>query len=255
MRKTATLPLLNLLTFVLMVVLNGLANALPINGQTTGEISDSFAVYFVPAGYVFSIWGLIYLGLLAFAIYQLLPAQRNNARLGRIGYWFAIGSLANSAWILLWHYEFFPLTLVVMLVLLVSLIAIYLRLNIGRVQVPSVEKWLVHVPFGIYLGWITVATVANATALLEYWKWGGWGLGPATWAVIMLSIAAALGAAMSLTRGDVAYVLVLVWAFVGIAVKHWATPLVGWTAALLALLLVLTLVAGVPRARRRSASV
>jgi len=255
MRKTGFLPLLNLLTFVLMVVLNGLANALPINGQATGEISDRFAVYFVPAGYVFSIWGLIYLGLLAFAIYQLLPAQRNNARLGRIGYWFAISSLANSAWILLWHYEFFPLTLAVMLVLLVSLIAIYLRLNIGRAPVPSVGKWFVDVPFSIYLGWITVATVANATALLEYWKWSGWGIGPAAWAVIMLVIAAALGAAMSFARGDVAYVLVLMWAFVGIAVKHWATPPVAWTALLMVLLLVLTLVVGLPRVRRRRVAV
>ena len=124
-----------------------MANALPLNGQSTGEISDRFQVYFVPAGYVFSIWGLIYLGLGAFAVYQALPAQREDPRLRRIGYLFALSCLANVAWLFLWHYEQFALTVVAMLPLLLSLIAIYLRLEIGRVRVPAIEEWLVRVPF------------------------------------------------------------------------------------------------------------
>jgi hypothetical protein len=236
MKKVGLREVLNLLAFLGTVTVNGLANALPINGQTTGEISDRFQVYFVPAGYVFSIWGLIYLGLLGFVVYQLLPAQRNNQRLGRIGYWFVLSCLANGIWILLWHYEFFALTVVVMLILLISLIAIYLRLDIRRVQVTTAEKWLVDIPFSIYLGWITVATVANVTTLLSYWSWSGWGIGAQVWAVIMLVIATALAAAMSLTRRDIAYALVIVWAFVGIAVKQGGTPLVAWSAALLAVM-------------------
>lgn len=125
---------------VLMIVVNALANALPINGQNTGEISDRFDVYFTPAGYVFSIWGLIYLGLIAYAVYQALPAQRENPRLRRIGWWVVIGSLANTAWIFLWHYEVFPLTLPVMLVLLLTLIVIYLSLGINRVKVSTAER-------------------------------------------------------------------------------------------------------------------
>ena len=110
------------------MVVNGLANALPLNGQTTGEISARFRVYFVPAGYVFSIWGLIYVGLILYTIYQALPAQREEPRLRSTGYLFALSCLANVAWLILWHYEYFLLTLVAMGALLLLLIAIYLSL-------------------------------------------------------------------------------------------------------------------------------
>ena len=224
MNKDRTRQLVNVIVTVITVAINALANALPINGQNTGEISDRFQVYFVPAGYVFSIWGVIYLGLLAFAIYQALPAQRSNPHLRRIGYLYALSGVMNSLWILLWHYELFPLTLVVMLVLLGSLIAIYLRLGIGPVQVSAAVRWLVHIPFSIYLGWITVATIANATALLNYWGWNGAPLSPEAWAVIMLVAAAVIAAAVGITRGDIAYIAIIVWAFVGIAVKHSGYP-------------------------------
>jgi benzodiazapine receptor len=226
MRTDTLRQVIVILAVVATVVLNGLANALPLNGLTTGEISDRFQVYFVPAGYVFSIWGLIYLALGAYAVYQALPAQRENPRLRRIGYLFVLSCLANVAWLFLWHYERFVWTVIAMLGLLLSLIAIYLRLGIGRTQVPPAERWLIRVPFSIYLGWVTVATVANITSLLDYLNWSGWGIQPAVWAVIMLIVGAAIASAVGLTRGDVAYMLVIVWAFVGIAVKHVATPLV-----------------------------
>jgi len=251
-KKDVVRQAVNLLATVVTIAINGLANALPINGQTTGEISDRFRVYFVPAGYVFSIWGLIYLALLAFAVYQALPARRENPYLRRIGYLFALSCAANSAWIFLWHYEFFELTLVAMFVLLLSLIAIYLRLDIGRARVSTTEKWLVHVPFSIYLGWITVATIANVTAVLYYLGWDGWGIRPEMWAVIMLVVGAGIASAVSLSRGDVAYVLVIVWAFVGIAVKHAGTPPVALTAGLMALIMALTLLIGVPRSKQHA---
>ena len=128
---------------VILVTLfvNGLANALPLNGLNTGQISDRFNVYFVPAGYVFSIWGVIYLGLIAFAIFQGLPSQRENPRLRATGWWVALGGLANSIWIFLWHYEQFPLTIIAMLILLATLIVTYLRLEIGRTTVSRAETW------------------------------------------------------------------------------------------------------------------
>jgi hypothetical protein len=227
------------------IVVNGLATGLPLNGQTTGEISDSFEVFFVPAGYVFSIWGLIYLGLIAYAVYQALPAQADNQGLRRIGVPFTISSLANMAWIFLWHYEQFPLTLVAMLTLLISLIVIYLRLDIGRAEVSTAERWSVHVPFSIYLGWITVATIANVTSLLDYLNWSGWGISPEVWAVIMLIAGLAIALAMSLTRGDIAYLLVLIWAFIGIAMKHQGTALVAPAAWITSGLVLVVLVAGV----------
>jgi hypothetical protein len=251
MKKDTVRQILVIVATIATIVVNGLATSLPLNGLTTGEISDRFEVYFVPAGYVFSIWGLIYLWLIAYSIYQALPAQRENPRLRKTGYLYVLSAVANMAWIFLWHYEVFPLTLVVMLGLLGTLIAIYLRLGIGETPVPAAEKWLVRVAFSVYLGWITVATIANATSLLDYLGWGGWGIPPQIWAVIMLVAGAAIASAVSLTRGDIAYVAVIVWAFAGIANKHAATPLVATTAWIMAALVALTLLVGVPRARRR----
>lgn len=236
------------------IVLNSLANILPFNNLTTGEISDRFQVYFVPAGYVFSIWGLIYLLLIGFAVYQALPSQRTNPLLRRIGYLFVLSCVANVVWLFLWHYEQFVFTLIAMFALLLLLISIYLILGIGRRRVGIAALFLLHVPFSVYLGWITVAAVANVTSVLDYVKWDGWGISPEVWAVIMLVIAAAIASLVSITRGDIAYVAVIVWAFVGIAVKHSATPIVAIPASALAAVVALTLVAGIPRRRRRPQS-
>ncbi len=236
------------------IVVNTLANALPLNGLQTGEISDRFPIFFVPAGYVFSIWGVIYLGLLAYAVYQALPSQRDNARLRDIAAPFLVASAANIAWIFLWHYERFPATLVAMAALLLSLIVVYLRLGTGRVRVSTAERWAVRVPFSIYLGWITVATVANVTQVLYYIRWDGWGIGPQAWTAIMLAVAVVLAVLMALTRRDVAYLGVLVWAFIGIALKHAATPTVAFSAwaatALVALLILVSVVMTLRRASR-----
>jgi len=232
--KDTVRQVLNVLAVLATVVINALANALPLNGQTTGEISDRFQVYFVPAGYVFSIWGLIYLGLIAFAVYQALPAQRENPLLCRIGYLFALSCVANIAWLFLWHYEQFSLTLVAMFALLLLLIAIYLRAGIGHARVSLADKWCIHIPFSLYLGWITVATIANVTAVLYYLRWSGWGISPEAWAIIMLIVGAGVSSAVSLTRADVTYTLVIIWAFTGIAVKHAGTPPVAITAWVMA---------------------
>jgi benzodiazapine receptor len=250
MKKDTLRQVVNVLAVVATIAINGLANALPLNGLTTGEISDRFQVYFVPAGYVFSIWGLIYLALIAFAVYQALPAQRENPRLRRVGTLFALSCLANVAWLFLWHYEVFPLTPVAMVTLLLSLIAIYLRLEIGRAHVSAAERWLAHVPFSIYLGWVTVATIANVTSVLDYANWDGWGIGPEAWTVIMLVAGTGIATAVGLTRGDVAYMLVIVWAFVGIAVKHAGTPVVTIAAWVTAAVVTVMLVVGAVRQQK-----
>jgi hypothetical protein len=208
------------------IVVNALANILPINGLNTGQISDRFQVYFVPAGYVFSIWGLIYLGLVAYMIYQALPAQRENPRLRSTGWWIVLSGVANSAWIFLWHYEQFPWTLPVMLVILASLISTFLRLGIGKTKVSAAETWVVRVPFSIYLGWITVATVANATSLLDYLKWSGFGIAPEIWMGIVLVAVLAIAVLMNFTRRNLAYTAVILWALAGISVKHAAVAAV-----------------------------
>jgi hypothetical protein len=235
-----------IMTILATIVVNALANALPINGQNTGQISDRFHVYFVPAGYVFSIWGLIYLGLIAFAIFQALPSQRDNPRLRKTGWWIALGGLANLTWIFLWHYEQFPLTVIAMLVLLGTLIITYLGLDIGRSKVSAAEKWTARLPFSIYLGWITVATVANITSLLDYLKWDRFGIAPEIWMGIVLAAVLVITVLMNFSRRDVAYTAVILWALAGISVKFSGVPAVAiptWiTFGLVAITLVLAFI-------------
>jgi hypothetical protein len=208
-----------ILTILATITINILANALPINGLNTGQISDNFHVYFVPAGYVFSIWGIIYIGLIAYAVYQALPAQRLNPRLQATGWWVVLGGLANSMWIFLWHYQQFVATLGAMLILLATLIAVYLRLGIGRTKVTTGETWAVRVPFSIYLGWITVATVANISDVLDFVGWNQFGISDAAWMVIILGAVLVIAGLMNFLRRDVAYAGVLLWALAGIAAK------------------------------------
>lgn len=240
----------NVLAVIATIVMNILASALPLNGQTTGAISDRFQVFFVPAGYVFSIWGVIYLGLIAYSIYQSRPAQRENDRLRAIDGAFVLSCVANVAWLFFWHYEQFVLTVPVMLALLACLIYIYLRLDIGRATVPAGERWFVHVPFSIYLGWITVATIANITATLDSVRWDGWGASPELWTVILLVAGVAIAGLMAATRRDVAYLLVLVWAYVGIAIKQAGAPLVANSAWISAAVIVVAVVVATWLARR-----
>jgi hypothetical protein len=242
MRKLKSNQIVTILVTLLTITVNVLANALPLNGQYTGEISDRFDIYFVPAGYVFSIWGLIYLGLLAFTIYQALPAQKDDKLLRKIypAYW--IGSLANIVWLFLWHYNIFSLTLLAMLTILASLLYIYVQVSKESTNLDRNQKWLVKLPFSIYLGWISVATIANVTQVLFFFNWGGWGISPAIWAVIMLAIATVLGVLMLWREYDIAYSLVLVWAFVGIANSQAHTPLVANTAWTVSSLLVIAMI-------------
>jgi translocator protein len=243
-----------ILAVIATITINILANALPLNGQNTGEISDRYPTFFVPAGYVFAIWGIIYLGLIGYALFQALPSQRVNPRLADITTPFVVGSLANIAWIFLWHYDRLNLTLVAMFILLVTLIIIYLQLRPTGLAVSTGEKWLVRLPFSIYLAWISVATIANVSNVLYDLDWSGFGLSGEVWAVIMLLVATAVTAVMLLQRGDLAFAAVIVWSFIGIYAKQSPrSDLVGYTAAVLALLVVVLALVQLVWLRPRSA--
>ncbi len=210
----------NILSFILTIVMNSLANILPLNGKTTAELSDSFPNLFVPAGYVFSIWGLIYILLAIFTIFQAVPKYSDEYIIKRVSILFIISNLANSAWIIFWHYERLFESLIVMLILLASLILIYIRLEIGLDTVSRKLKITSQIPFSVYLGWITVATVANITALLVSINWDGLGINEVTWTALVITVATIIALILTFTRGDYAYALVPVWAFIGIAVKQ-----------------------------------
>ncbi|NLG28470.1 MAG: tryptophan-rich sensory protein [Chloroflexi bacterium] len=226
-----------------VLVVNGLASYLPLNGVTTADVSDAFQVLFVPEGYVFSVWGIIYIGLLAYTIYQALPRKADDPDMRATGWIYIVSCAANAAWLFAWHWSKLGLSVILMLVLLVSLLAIYLVQVIGRRSVSKGKLWCVHIPFGVYLGWITVATIANVQDWLWSMGWGAFGLGPEVWALIMLAVGTLVTALMLRTRRDIAYALVIVWAFAGIAVKQWAnSQVVAIVAAVLAVVVAVLIV-------------
>jgi hypothetical protein len=220
---------LNLLFFAGMVVMNYLANALPFNGKTTGEISDNLPNLFTPAGITFSVWGVIYLLLVIFCILQFTTHAKEIAI--NAGWIFALSCVFNAAWLLAWHYEKLPLSLLIMVGLLLCLI--YLN-----VQVEGLPHGLVKAAFGIYLGWICIATIANVTAVLVSINWNGFGISPVIWTIVMIA-AGTLIVTLTLLRLNNPYIgIAVVWAFLGIIIKRQNDYMLIAIVALLAILVV-----------------
>ena len=229
-------PLVGLVGLVATVTVNGLANALPLNGQMTGDIINRDPVYFLPANWAFSIWGLIYLALTAYVAYSLLPAGRRNPRVQRLGPPFVLSCLANCVWLFCWHWEQFPLSTVAMAVLLLSLIACY-TIAWGRTTPATpAERLLLRATFSLYLGWVSVATIANVTVTLDRAGWSGGGLAPEAWAALLVLVGGVLAALLGLTRSDPVYPAVFVWAFVALAVRQREVALLATTATAVALI-------------------
>jgi hypothetical protein len=221
--ESKAFPLLkwaNVGAFLVTVLVNALASTGALNGKSTGEISDRYATLVTPAGYVFAVWSVIYILLAVFVVFQALPSQRGKAFQREVGVLFVLGSVFNVVWIFLWQYEFITLSVLPMFALLATLVATYLRLNIGKSNVLMKEKLSVHLPFSVYLGWITIASIADVAASLVSVNWDGFGLSDVTWAIVVIVVALATTSLVVFTRRDVAYGLVIMWALVGIAVKQ-----------------------------------
>ncbi len=211
------------ITYIAMVVVNFLANSLPINNRSTGVISDAYPNLFAPAGPAFSIWGLIYLLLAGYVIFQFFPFQkdpdsRKEEILKKVNILFIVSSLANISWIFAWHYDFIGFSVMIMAVLLVSLIKIadILRLE----QYTLLEKIFVSTPFSVYFGWITVATIANITVFLVSIQWDGFGISDFIWTSIILLVGAFIGIVRMYKDKNIAYGMVLIWAYSWILFKH-----------------------------------
>lgn len=211
----------NIVAFVLTLLVNGLAGSTTIlGGKNTAQISNANPTLITPAGYVFSIWGIIYILLGIFTVFQVLPSERGKDFQKRIGWLFVLSSLLNITWLFLWQFEYLSLSVVLMFLLLATLILIYIRLNIGKARVPLREKLAVHLPFSVYLGWITIASIANMATTLVSVNWDGFGINQETWAILVLVIALLITLLVTATRRDVAYGLVVIWALLGIAVNQ-----------------------------------
>lgn len=219
-----TIPILNIFSLLAVIFVNALANALPINGYNTGELSAMYPNLFVPAGFTFSIWGIIYLVLIVWAIYFLLPNQRKQSRyqIHGVGKWFILSSFGNIAWIFAWHYKYIELSLILMLVILFSLINAYKSLTPGK------SNWIEVVPYSVYLGWISVATIANTTAFLVHHGVTG-GESAAMISSILIMVAFILGLLFILKKGDIFFGLIILWAIFGIFKNQVQDPIVQTT--------------------------
>ncbi len=239
MNRFSTLQLANIGAFIVTLVINFFSQSASAFGlelfpNTVAELGESRAIFFLPAGYVFAIWGIIYLGMAAFIVYQGRPSQRENPLIARVGWWFVLSCVGNSVWLILFLNNQVVASTAAILLLFVSLLAIYLRVGIGRTAVNSTVRWSVHIPFSIYLGWVSVATVANIAAALyvsgSVTSFAG--ITADVWAVILMLIATGLALAMLFTRNDIAYALVIVWAVLGIYVRPFDTAVFEALAAL-----------------------
>jgi hypothetical protein len=236
----------NIIAFVIMLVMNYLANALPLNHRTTGEISNSFPNLFVPAGITFSIWGVIYILLLAFCIIQFRAG--NESVISLIGWLFAVTCLLNASWIVFWHYGKLPLSLFTMIALLVILILI-------NTWISSLPFGLIKISFGIYLGWICIATIANVTALLVHYDWRGWGISEEHWTIIMILTGLVISSLTVINLKNPFVALSVIWAFTGIIIKrHYDYRSIVITAAAGIAILVIVMVYSLLRYRTAQAT-
>lgn len=251
-KNSTLLKWTNIIAFALTVLVNGLAGGTTIlGGKLTAEISDANPTLITPAGYVFSIWGVIYILLGMFVVFQALPSQKEKDYQEGIGWLFVFSSLLNIAWLFLWQFEYLGLSVVLMFLLLATLIAIYLRLKIGKSTVPLREKLAVHVPFSVYLGWITIASIANVTVTLVSVGWDGFGISQETWAFSIVIIALLITLLVVATRKDLAYGLVVVWALLGIAVKQSGNQNIVTTTEISAVVIVIALALSILISRLR----
>jgi len=243
-KHLALLNWANVLAFILTVLVNGLAGSTTIlGGKNTAQISDTYPTLITPAGYVFSIWGIIYILLGVFVVYQKFTSAKGKEFQRRIGWLFVLSCIVNIAWLFLWQFEYLGLSVILMFLLLATLIFIYLRLDIGKSNVSTTEKLAVHLPFSVYLGWITVASIANVAVTLVSVNWDGFGLDSLVWSTLVIIVALFITLIVLATRKDVAYTLVIIWALVGISVKQSENQTIVMLTQMSAVIIAITLVA------------
>jgi benzodiazapine receptor len=241
----------NILAYLVVVIVNSIAGAIGINGLQTGAISDKYATLIAPAGYVFSIWGIIYLLLLGFVAYQFSAKRKDSPFQEKIGYLFIASCIINICWLLLWHYQMIAASVILMLGLLLTLITIYTRLGIGVQKVQRNEMLLVHLPFSVYLGWITVATIANIAAALVSLGQTDLILGAVNWTILVIVVAVLITGMVLWKRRDLGYAAVLIWALVGIYVKQSALAPVAYTAIIGAAVVAIDSIMAIIRGRKK----
>lgn len=263
-KRFSNISIFATITYIIMISVNALANILPINGQTTGEVSDSYSNLFAPAAYTFSIWGLIYILLGLFTIYQLGFFRKNEIEekekmFKKIGIIFSISSIANALWIITWHYELILISLIFIFTILICLILI--NKEIRKWKLSFKDRIFIKIPFSIYFGWLTIASIANTTVFLVSINWDRFGLAENIWTIITLLIGLIISTTAIIKNNDIAYGLVIIWSYVGIYMKHisqdgWNSmyPLVIATVTISIVILIITIVYTIFKRKRRGLS-
>lgn len=220
-----TLQISNIIALVITITINYLSSSGIFKGVTVADISDKYNNYFTPAGYAFSIWGIIYLGLLAFVIYTgkslFLNEESDEGIVLKVGWWFTLSCVANSLWIVFWVNDVLWVTVLLMLFLLFCLVKIILNLNMEMDYHPIKKYLFIYWPFAIYAGWVSVALIADISAFLVKSNWDGFGLSPVLWAIIMIVIAGLVNLLMIWKRNLREFGIVGIWALIAIAVENY----------------------------------
>lgn len=219
------LQLLNVIALIITLIINGLSGTGIFNGKTVGEISDMYPNLFTPAGLTFSIWSVIYIFLIVFVIYQARDVFKTEKEdipyIEQINVYFILSCVFNSTWIIVWLYGLIAFSLIIMILLLLVLIIAYLRLNIARNEISTKDKIIIWIPFSLYLGWISIATIANVTVFLVSINWDGFGISSLVWTFIILIVAMILTLTVLNTRKDRIYPLVTIWALIGVIIRRY----------------------------------
>ena len=216
-----------LVATVATLAVNYAAVLFRIGGLSTGQVADLYKIKFYPAGYAFSIWGVIYLFLAIYTVWQMLPAQRDNEKLDRVGMYYIYTSIGNITWIFLWQYQYPVLSIIPIVFMLITLLAAYRDIN---TDTKPNEKWLLGVPFSLYVGWISVATIACISAGLYSLGWNGFGIADDVWAMIMMVVAFVIVGFTVWKFHDWVWALVYIWAIVAIAARFADIPIIYITA-------------------------
>jgi len=253
-----TLPIANGIALVTTIAVNYLSNTGMLNGNTMKTMSDKYFNYFTPDGYAFSIWGLIYLGLLGFVVYtgrSLFKPNTEEKVVSKVGWWFVLSCIANSLWVVAWLYDLTGASVLIMVVLLISLLKIIVNTQMELDSQPFAKYIFLFWPFGLYAGWISVALIANISAFLSKINWDGWGVSEVNWTIIMICVAGLINIMMISMRNLRDYGLVGVWALLAIAAANYGNPestAIVYTCYIVsAVLLVFVLINGFGHYRRR----
>ncbi|MBN2730900.1 MAG: hypothetical protein JXR26_00595 [Balneolaceae bacterium] len=235
------LQIANVLALIATITINYTASAGLVSGVTIGQISDQYSTLVTPADYAFSIWGVIYLMLTAFVVYQargLFKKIEDNDFIMQVRWWFVVSCVANSLWVVTWVFDYTGISVLMMAILFFSLLKIVVNTNMERWDAPFPKILLLWWPFCLYSGWITVAIIPNIAAYLTKIGWNGFGLSDPTWAIIMITAAGIINLYMIWTRNMREFALVGIWALISVAIRHWGLyPGIAWTAIITSIIL------------------